>query len=86
MSRNNNEQYYDVYSNTGKVCPRCGCPNCQIINETKTTGKDYGVFSGICGYLKLGPVGLLCGLCGADKKIKNKAYWVCPNCGRKFRV
>ena len=61
--RYDNSGYY-----SGKVCPRCGCPNCQIINESTTTGGDYGVCSGICGYILMGPVGLLCGLCGMDTK------------------
>lgn len=81
MSNRNNDNYYG-----GKVCPKCGYPNCQIINESTTTGGDYGVLSGICGYIIMGPVGLLCGLCGADSKTKTRAYWVCPSCGKKFKV
>ena len=79
--RYDNSGYY-----SGKVCPRCGCPSCQIINESTTTGGDYGVCSGICGYILMGPVGLLCGLCGMDTKTKTRAYWVCPSCGKKFKV
>lgn len=74
------------YYNSGKVCPKCGCPNCQIISQTQASTGKYGVFSGLCGYLIMGPVGLLCGLCGMEGKSKTRAYWVCPNCGKKFKV
>ncbi|MBQ9543100.1 hypothetical protein [Ruminococcus sp.] len=83
-----NNYGYNNYGYTGKVCPKCGCPDCRLINETTTKGGDYGVCSGICGYLIMGPVGLLCGLCGKDTKIetKTRAYWVCPNCDKKFKA
>lgn len=51
-------------------CPKCGDNNCQIINETTTKGKDFSVFDAICGYIILGPIGLLCGACGNDKEVK----------------
>lgn len=68
-------------------CPSCGSENCHIIEESETKQKGYGVCSGVCGYLLLGPIGFLCGLCGmGDGKTTRRAFWVCPNCGRKFRV
>lgn len=68
-------------------CPACGSESCTIIEETKTDTKGYGVCSGICGYILMGPVGLICGLCGmGDGKTTRKAYWVCHTCGHKFRV
>ena len=67
-------------------CPKCGDNNCQIINETTTKGKDFSVFDAICGYIILGPIGLLCGACGDDKEVKNTAYWRCSKCGYKFKA
>lgn len=68
------------------TCPKCGGDKCQIINEVSTTGKDYSAGKGCCGFLLFGWVGLLCGLCGKGKQTINKAFWVCSDCGNKFRV
>lgn len=67
-------------------CPDCGSENCQIINEVATAGKDYDAKEGCCGYICFGPIGLLCGACGKGKKTTNTNYWVCNNCGKKWRV
>jgi DNA-directed RNA polymerase subunit RPC12/RpoP len=67
-------------------CPKCGGENCQIINEATTKGKDYSVGKGCFGTVILGPIGLLCGKCGEDKKIENTNYWVCNNCGKKWKA
>lgn len=68
-------------------CPSCGSENCHIIEESETKQKGYGVCSGICGYVILGPIGFLCGLCGmGEGKTTRRAYWICRNCGRKFRI
>ena len=68
-------------------CPSCQSENCNIIEETETKMKGYGIFKGCCGYLILGPIGWLCGLCGmGEGRTSRKAYWVCNHCGRKFRV
>ena len=34
-----------------------------------------------------GPLGLLCGSCGQGQKTTttNTTYWLCPDCGHKFR-
>ena len=80
--RYDNNGYYG-----GKVCPRCGYPGCQIVHESTTTGGDYGVCKGLCGFMLLhNPVGLLCGLCGMKTKTTTRAYWACPSCGKKFKV
>ena len=68
------------------VCPKCGCANCQAINETNTTGKDFSASKACCGAVLLGPIGIICGACGGGKKVQNTAYWVCPKCGNKFKV
>ncbi|BBF45296.1 hypothetical protein lbkm_4058 [Lachnospiraceae bacterium KM106-2] len=68
-------------------CPYCNDPNCVILQETESTQKGFGVCKSICGYIILGPIGLLCGLCGMGEGTKKtKHYWVCQRCGRKFRV
>lgn len=68
-------------------CPSCGSDNCHIIEESETRQKGYGVCSGIFGYLILGPIGFLCGLCGmGEGKTTRRAFWICQSCGRKFRV
>lgn len=68
-------------------CPNCGSDDCHIVEEMETKQKGYGICSGICGYVILGPLGLLCGLCGmGDGHTWKKSYWVCGHCGRKFRI
>ncbi len=68
------------------ICPKCGQNNCQIINEVNITGKDFSGSKGCCGALLFGPIGILCGSCGSGKKANNVQYWVCNNCGHKWRV
>ncbi|MBQ8951653.1 MAG: hypothetical protein IJ065_10970 [Eubacterium sp.] len=67
-------------------CPRCGGMNCTIISETSTSGKDFSVGKGLCGYWILGPIGVLCGACGEGKTVKESNFWVCNNCGYKWKV
>lgn len=67
-------------------CPKCRSGNCQIITEVKTTGKDYSASNGCCGYLLFGPIGMLCGLCAEGKQTTSVNYWVCHNCGHKFKL
>ncbi len=68
------------------VCPNCGSSNCQIITETRTEGKDFSAGKGICGWLLAGPVGILCGFCTKGKQTFTESYWVCNNCGRKWKA
>ena len=66
-------------------CPRCGNEYCHIIEETEMKG--YGLGKGCCGYIVFGPIGLLCGMCGmGEGKKSKKAYWICNECGKKFRA
>lgn len=67
-------------------CPKCHAENCQIINEVTTSGKDFSASQSCCGYILFGPIGLLCGACGDGKKVQNTNYWVCNNCGNKWKV
>lgn len=63
-------------------CPSCGSDSCFPISETKTEGID--VTSSCCGYIILGPIGILCGLCNTGSST-TREYWKCGNCGRRFR-
>lgn len=93
---NNNAQvinnYYNVESqddegkNSGKHCPKCNSRKCRIISEISTDGKDFSAGKGCLGALLLGPLGLLCGACGKGKQTKTQNYWLCENCGNKWKV
>ena len=77
----------------GMVCPNCGNENLQVINEvnvnTQTSGGGYSAGKGCCGYVLLGPIGLLCGACGSGAKTTttttNTMVFVCTKCGKKFK-
>jgi hypothetical protein len=66
-------------------CPKCGNEHCNVINEVQSSGKDFSASKGCCGYILLGPLGILCGACGG-RKIRNTNYWVCNDCGNKWIV
>lgn len=67
-------------------CPRCGNDNCQILNEVNIVGKDFSASKGCCGAILLGPIGILCGACGNGKRAENTQYWICNNCGNKWKL
>lgn len=62
------------------ACPRCESTSIGFVSET--TGSDYDVSSGCCGYILLGPLGLLCGLSNGSKKTVTKRK--CNHCGHEF--
>ena len=70
-------------------CPECGNKELQAIVETttNTSGSNYKAGNGCLGLLLFGPLGLLCGLCGAGKQTTttNTTYWICPRCGKRFK-
>jgi len=66
-------------------CPICGSTNCTPIVETSSSGSDFSASKGCCGYIMLGPIGLLCGACGGGKQTRSTTYWMCSNCGNKFQ-
>lgn len=70
----------------GISCPNCGSKNIQLIQEQSTKGKDFSGTKGCCGVLLLGPIGVLCGSCGGGKKLRTSNFWLCNNCGNKFKV
>lgn len=67
-----------------KCCPVCGSTNLQVTTEKNTSGGGYNAADGCCGYMLLGPLGLLCGACGSKVKTTNKTFFVCMDCGKKF--
>lgn len=77
------------YENPMKIhCPRCKSDRIISKNQTSTTTKTSGYKGGLgcLGWLLLGPLGLLCGLCGMGSKttIKNSNCFVCQECGKEF--
>lgn len=65
-------------------CPQCGSRNCSMVIDSKTKTTSFGMGDACCGYILLGPIGLLCGACGRNSTTKTKTYWLCGNCGKKF--
>jgi DNA-directed RNA polymerase subunit RPC12/RpoP len=67
---------------TGVKCPNCRNTNLQTTVENDTKG-GHSAARGCLGFLFFGPLGILCG----NKKIQtqSRTYWVCQNCGNKFR-
>lgn len=69
-------------------CPFCGAgpEKCQPIGKADTnfvTGFNF--WTGCCGFLLLGPFGVLCGACGGSSaKNSSATYWVCHQCGKEF--
>ncbi|MBU5465055.1 zinc-ribbon domain-containing protein [Anaerotignum sp. MSJ-24] len=90
----NNKVQKTEISNTSTIfgvsCPQCsaGSEFCHPVVKTnvKVTGKFYDICDGCCGYILLGPVGLLCGACGSSVKTKtrNETWWICQRCGKEF--
>ena len=62
-------------SGGGVRCPRCGSNSLQAISDTHGDGVKLWKIC-LCGFL---------GLCGAGKT-KTEHYWVCNNCGNKFKM
>lgn len=83
----NTESEVVVSTPTSRLrCPRCGGYNLTPISETVTHGKDFNPGDACCGYLLCGPIGLLCGLTGKGKQVATNTYWLCSDCGNKFKA
>ncbi len=72
------------------ICPRCGSGDLQTVSEFESTTdvKGYGCCKGLIGYLILGPIGWICGLCGMGEgrtRTRTTTLWMCKGCGNKFR-
>lgn len=67
-------------------CPKCGGTNCHLtVSQVTSHSKGYGFGKGCCGYILMGPLGLLCGLCGGTSTTSETTeLWVCDSCGAKF--
>lgn len=76
----------NVQATQGMVCPKCGSNNLQVLQETSTKGKDFSGSKGCCGAILFGPIGILCGSCGKGKQMSTQSYWLCYNCGNKFKL
>ncbi len=71
-------------------CPKCGSQNVQAVSEvsSSTKIKGFDCCGGLIGYLILGPIGWLCGLCGMGEgrtTSTTSLLWVCHDCGKKFK-
>lgn len=79
------EQKLKEYQDSLVKCPKCGSTKCHIITETKSSGTLFNIGDACCGTIFLGPIGLLCGLCGATHEVTSDTFWVCSDCGKKFK-
>lgn len=64
-----------MQQNTGIKCPRCRSTNLQAVSDVQGKGASFCKLC-ICG---------LPGLCGAGKTT-TEHFWVCQNCGNKFKM
>ena len=64
-----------MITNGGCKCPKCGGERLQVVSDVKGKGVSFWKVC-LCGIL---------GLCGAGKT-KTTHYWVCQDCGNKFKV
>lgn len=82
------ERPMDRHESPSVGCPNCGSPLCDCAPIVKTTvkssGGGYGFFSGCCGTIFLGPLGLLCGLRKQTITSTNQTWWACKKCGKEF--
>ena len=61
-------------------CPHCGSEHIQF--ATNTYGGGGSISKSCCGYILLGPLGILCGMCNSGTKTEE--FWICHNCGNRF--
>ena len=71
---------------SGIRCIHCGSANLFPVSETTTKGKDFRAGDALCGALLFGPLGLLCGATGKGKQTTTTTYWLCKDCGKKFKA
>ena len=62
-------------------CPKCGSENTQYV-AVHHSGSSGSFTDACCGMMIFGPIGILCGLCGASPGFTDD-YWVCHSCGKK---
>lgn len=61
-------------------CPKCGSEHVQF--ATTTSGGGFSFSNSCCGYILLGPLGLLCGTIGS--RSQTDEFWICHDCGHEF--
>lgn len=61
-------------------CPKCGSEHIQY--ATTTSGGGTSFLDSCCGFIILGPIGLLCGNIGSS--VTTEEFWICQECGNKF--
>lgn len=68
------------------TCPKCGSQNIQLVSDSSSKSKGFGAGKGCLGAICVGPIGVLCGMCGMGKtKTKTNTYRMCVSCGAKFK-
>lgn len=67
-------------------CPVCRSTQIQAVKAGSGQGFDAagGVLAGLLGTICLGPIGLICVLCGITDKEDEKLVRMCLNCGHQF--
>lgn len=65
-------------------CPKCGSENTEYVS-LHHSGSMGSFGDACCGMMLLGPIGILCGMCGASPDYTEE-YWVCHSCGEKFKT
>jgi hypothetical protein len=68
------------------TCPVCRSTQIQGVKAGSGQGFDAagGVIAGLLGTICLGPVGVICLLCGITDKKDDKFVRMCLNCGHQF--
>lgn len=61
-------------------CPKCGSEHVQF--ATNTSGSGVSFLDSCCGFILLGPLGLLCGTIGSGAHTEE--FWICHDCGHRF--
>ena len=67
------------------LCPKCGSDDLTCVTDQKLSGKGFSGAKGCCGYIILGPIGILCGACGKGQKLETSQAFICKTCGNKFK-
>jgi len=64
-------------------CIKCGSANVTPFNSANTKS-GFSFLEACCGFILLGPLGVLCGM-NSKIKTSNQTHWMCQVCGNQFR-